>query len=304
MKILLVGALSWNPERIRSLHERGHALWGLWSRSMAWDQGPYPSLEGSVRQVALHDAARTIREEGIECVYGLLQAYDSRHWGPPAPGVEHGVWKLLRTLLLERRRGAFDAPFVWHSGFDVQNLDLDVARALDAHLVCNREKLTYWTTPVAEGGCGLDLLEDCGVVEFLDSDRPKLEFMNDRFAERLSDADGELHTVCVGRPFGIDYLAAARRGIHVHVYPNSFDDVYRTLATGLSRRTCAGTPGCCAGISMSIPLSRRRARAGPQFAGRSPAGSRSSPAMTRAGRTSGTRSGARRSTIAPASPIG
>ena len=49
MKILLVGALAWNPERIRSLHERGHELWGLWSRSMAWDQGPYPALDGCLR---------------------------------------------------------------------------------------------------------------------------------------------------------------------------------------------------------------------------------------------------------------
>ena len=38
-----------------------------------------------------------------------------------------------------------------------------------------------------------------GVDVFLDSDRPKLEFMNDRFAESLSDRDGEIHTVCIGQ---------------------------------------------------------------------------------------------------------
>jgi hypothetical protein len=73
-------------------------------------------------------------------------------------------------------------------------------------------------------------------VDFLDGDRPKLEFMNDRFAERLSDADGELHTVCVGRPVGIDCVALARRGIHLHVYCNSFDDAYRMIAPDLSPR--------------------------------------------------------------------
>jgi len=132
-----------------------------------------------------------------------------------------------------RERGAFDAPLVWHSGFDVQNLDLDVMRALDGHLVCNREKLAYWTAPVAEGGCGLDV-GDCEVVEAMDSDRPKVEFMNDRFAARLSDRDGDLHTVCAGRPLGIDVVAAARRGIHVHVYANSHDDVAETIARSLS----------------------------------------------------------------------
>ena len=163
MKILLVGALSWNPERIRSLHEHGHALWGLWSRSMAWDQGPYPSLEGSVRQVALRDAARTIRDEGIDCVYGLLQAYDRRLWGPPAPGVEHGVWTLLRTLLpsagavpsMRRSCGtggstSTTSTSTWRCTRRPPLLQPGEARLLDA--------------PVAEGGCGLDLLEDCGVV--------------------------------------------------------------------------------------------------------------------------------------------
>ena len=67
MRLLLVGALSWNPERIRSLAERGHRLWGLWSRSMAWDQGPYEALEGCVERVAPEDAARTIRDRRIDC---------------------------------------------------------------------------------------------------------------------------------------------------------------------------------------------------------------------------------------------
>ena len=89
--------------------------------------------------------------------------------------------------------------------------------------------------------------------------------MNDRFAERLSEADGEIHTVCVGRPFGIDYLAAARRGIHVHVYPNSFDDVYRTRRRPACHGGAQGTPGCSP-VSPCAPLSRRRERAGPRFA--------------------------------------
>jgi hypothetical protein len=243
LRILLVGALSWNPERIRSLHERGHRLWGLWSRSMPWDQGPYPVLDGCVRQIELVDAARTIRSERIDCVYGLLQVYEPRLWGPPAPGVEHGVWTILRTLLAERARGAFDAPLVWHSGFDVQLLDPGVMRSLDGHVVCNREKLAYWAAPVAEGGCGLDVVGGCEVVEFLDGDRPKLEFMNDRLAERLSDLDGELHTVCVGRPFGIDFVAAAQAGIHVHVYANGHDDVHRTIARGLPARAAWSSAG-------------------------------------------------------------
>jgi hypothetical protein len=243
MRILLVGALSWNPERLRSLCERGHELWGLWSRSMPWEQGPYPATEGGIRSITLGDAARTIREEKIHCVYSLFQVYHPRLWGSASPGVEHDVWTLLRALLRERHRGAFDAPIVRHWGYDVHNLDLDVVRALDGHLFCNREKLDYWTAALRQGGCGLTVFENAEVVEFLDSDRPKLEFMNDRFGERLSDADGEIHTVCVGRPFDIDFLDAARNGIHVHVYGNSFTEAYETIARDLSTRAARANAG-------------------------------------------------------------
>lgn len=233
VNLLLVGALSWNPERIRSLHERGQRLWGLWSRSMAWDQGPYPSLDGCVTPIRREDAARTIRDASIDCVYSLFQAYHPRLWGPAARGIEHDVWTLLRALVDARRRGEFDAPIVRHWGFDVQNLAPDVVRALDGHLFCNREKERYWRSPVRAGGCGVDAFDDAEVIDYLDGDRPKLEFMTGDFAERLSDADGEIHTVCAGRPFGLDFLAAARRGIHVHVYGNAYDDVQRTIARNL-----------------------------------------------------------------------
>jgi hypothetical protein len=236
MRILLVGALSWNPERIRSLCEQGHTLWGLWARSMAWDQGPYDATDDCVVPVAFRDAGATIRAERIDCVYSLFQSYRPELWGAKVPGVEHDVWTLLRGLLHERADGVFDVPIVRHWGFDVHSLDVDVARALDGHLFCNREKLDYLSRPRAQGGGGLGWLGDDPDPRFLDSDLPKREFMNDRFALPLSERQGEIHTVCVGRPFGIDFLAAARHGIHVHVYCNSVDDVYSVIASQIRAR--------------------------------------------------------------------
>ena len=127
-------------------------------------------------------------------------------------------------------------PIVRHWGFDVDNIDPVITRAFDGQIFCNREKYDYWTTAVQEGGCGVDAFGKGTAPDLLDSDLPKLEFMNDDFAEPLSRAGGEVHTVCIGRPFGIDYLAAASRGIHVHIYGNNFDDVYRTLARDVSLR--------------------------------------------------------------------
>lgn len=200
---------------------------------MGWDQGPYSAISDCVRQITLEDAVGTIRSERIDCIYSLFQAYHPRLWGPAGPGVEHDVWSVLASLLTARDRGEIDIPFVRHWGFDVQNIDVGVARSLDGQIFCNQEKLNYWTLPELQGGCGVSLLDESACVDFLDSDRPKLSFMNDDFPRRLSEKTGEIHTVCIGRPFGIDYLAAARRGIHVHVYGNRFDDIYRTMARDL-----------------------------------------------------------------------
>src|SRR5690606_37832980 len=113
-------------------------------------------------------------------------------------------------------------------------LDVQVARAFDGQIFCNREKHTYWTLPFGKGGCGLAMIGGHTVVDFFASDMPKLEFMTDDLPEPLSATTGEIHTVCIGRPFGIDYLALARRGIHVHLYGNRFDDLYRMMARDLT----------------------------------------------------------------------
>jgi hypothetical protein len=233
MRILLVGALSWNPERVRSLCERGHALWGVWARSMAWDQGPYPMLADCVTSVSIEDAPRLIADEHIDCVYALFQVYEPSLWGPASPGIEQDVWTLLRRLFEARAAGAFDVPIVFHWGFDVHSFDHDVMRALDGQIFCNRELHRQWTAPVAEGGDGHEIVGPSAVVDFFDSDRPKLEFMTDDFSPRLSAESGEVHTVCIGRPFHIDYVAMARAGIHLHVYGNGYDDAVGIVARGV-----------------------------------------------------------------------
>jgi hypothetical protein len=243
LRILIVGALSWNPERVRALAEQGHELLGLWSRSMAWDQGPYPVLDGRVRTVTVDELTDVLRREPIDCVYALFQVYEPSSWAPPAPGVSEGVWSLLRRVVAERERGAFDAPIIFHWGFDVDHVDPAVVRALDAQIFCNEEQLAYWTGPADRGGRELDIFSSSPVVGFLDSDRPSAGFMNDDFSVPLSSATGEIHTVCIGRPFNIDYRAAADNGVHIHLYGNNHDDIEAMLAqhlgAGVLRRDLA-----------------------------------------------------------------
>ncbi len=204
---------------------------------MAWEQGPYPATDDCIRPVGIADVADTIRVEKIDCIYSLLQVYSPSSWGPSTPGVEHDVWTLLRTLLMERERGDIDVPMIRHWGSDVTHVDLDVVRALDAHLLSNPEKLDQLVSPEEGFMSGRDVFTDCDVIEFLDSDRPKLEFMNERFTEKLSDRTQEIHTVCIGRPLGIDFETLALNGIHVHVYGNAHDDAAHQVAHNLSTRS-------------------------------------------------------------------
>jgi hypothetical protein len=191
---------------------------------MAWDQGPYPFLDGFVEEIRLKDAPCVIREHKVDCIYALFQEYDAGLFAPRSGAIEHDISSLLRALLLERQRSTFDAPIVRHWGFDIHRFDTNVASAFDANIFCNREKFVYFTEGKPRGGCGFDdVFRACELIEFMDGDRPKREFMNDYFTPPLSDSDGEIHTVCIGRPFGIDYLAAARNGIHVHIYGNNYD---------------------------------------------------------------------------------
>jgi len=233
VNILLTGALSWNPERMIALAERGHRLFGLWSRTMAWEQGPYAFAGSAITNLDIEGTLDLLRSRGIDVVYSLFQVYDRRLWArEAAPGVED-LWTQLRRLLAERERGAFQVPVIRHWGFDIHNLDLDVVRRLDGQVFCNRHKLRYWTARAEEGGCGLDLGLERQEIVFMDSDLPLREFMNDRFSTKLSAVDGEIHTVCVGRPLGINFLQAACHGIHVHIYGNNYDDLATLIARGL-----------------------------------------------------------------------
>jgi len=243
MNILLAGALSWNPERVLALTRMGHRLYGLWSRTMAWEQGPYAFADGIITDLDVESAIDLLRDRKIDIVYSLFQVYDARLWSREAARGVEDLWSQLTRLLIARGKGAFDAPIVRHWGFDVHNLDLEIVRALDGQIFCNPQKLRYWTAPRAEGGCGLNLGCERQPIAFMDSDLPSREFMNHRFSPRFSERDGEIHTVCLGRPLGIDLVAAARNGIHVHIYGNEVDDIALIVAQGLGLGSLARLEG-------------------------------------------------------------
>jgi glycosyltransferase involved in cell wall biosynthesis len=95
LRILLVGELSYNPERILALEERGHRLFGLWTPTPYWYNAVGPQPFGHVTDVPTTDAVAAIRAVRPDVVYALLN------------------WQAV-PFAAHVRRAAPDVPFDWH----------------------------------------------------------------------------------------------------------------------------------------------------------------------------------------------
>jgi glycosyltransferase involved in cell wall biosynthesis len=202
LKILLVGELSYNPERIVALEEAGHELYGLWTTEGLGSHTIGPLPFGRVRDLPHNDwraAARAIRPD---VVYALLN------------------WRAvpLAKAVLDASLGI---PFVWH--FKESPMRCLVRGTWpELAALCARSSACIFSTCAEKHWFDAALpgqLDPASLV--LDGDLPKADWFAGRRRRRLSEVTGELHTVVLGRPLGIDgevvqVLAAAR--IHLHLY--------------------------------------------------------------------------------------
>ncbi len=202
LRILLVGELAHNPERILSLAERGHELFGLWTDQPVWFNTVGPVPFGHVTEVPRERWRQAVRELQPDVIYALLN------------------WQAV-PFAAEVLRADLGVPFVWHfkegpwfslaRGHWPQLADLHLRS--DGVLYSSRE-LRDWFAAVLPGT--RDRLSDV-----LDGDLPKAEWLAGERSPLLSDADGDVHTVIPGRPMGPppEVLGElARAGVHVHLY--------------------------------------------------------------------------------------
>src|SRR4051812_26300580 len=221
LKILLVGDLGFNPERVVAFEERGHLLYGLWlPHPETWDTtGPLPF--GNIVDIPFDaDWRARVLELQPDVIYALLnwqaiefigQIFDAQLGIPfvfhfkegPFICQEKGTWPTLIRLLSQSDGRIFSS-----------------------------EEASEWFQ-LATGG-----LFDSSSTFVLDGDLPKIDWFGDDWAPKLSARTGEIHTVCPGRPLGLDPfdgIAAAR--IHVHFYGDHFHQAFPNwtrngLATG------------------------------------------------------------------------
>jgi hypothetical protein len=203
LRILLVGELAHNPERVLTLHERGHELHGLWTRDPLWFNSVGPLPFGHVADVPRDGWPDAVRALQPDVVYGLLN------------------WQAV-PFVHEVLTADLGVPFVWHVKegpyFSRQHghwpMLVDLHTRTDAQVYSSEELRDWFATSVPASRHGLSLV--------LDGDLPRAESFGtaDR-SPLLSDTTGDVHTVIPGRPMGpppqfVAELAA--RGVHLHLY--------------------------------------------------------------------------------------
>jgi len=203
LKILLVGELAYNPERVLALEERGHQLFGLWMPNPYWYNYVGPLPFGHVRDLDVSTWQDDVRRIKPDLIYALLN------------------WQAVpfARSVLEQNPGI---PFVWHfkegpficleHGCWEELIDL--CTGADGFVASSPEMLEWFDT-VLPG------LSGTTPTLSLDGDLPKREWFDAIPSERISSRDGEIHTVVPGRPIGLHpetVAELAAEGVHLHFY--------------------------------------------------------------------------------------
>ncbi|HYD94997.1 MAG TPA: glycosyltransferase [Noviherbaspirillum sp.] len=203
LKILLVGELAYNADRVLALEEQGHKLYGLWMREPYWYNTVGPLPFGHVEDLPRENWQEAIRQVKPDLIYALL------NW--QAVPFAHEVLMAAR-----------DIPFVWHfkeGPFICLEkgswaLLVDLYRHADGQIFSSPEMRDWFDTVVP----GLSRGKPTHV---LDGDLPKRDWFDQPRALPLSAIDGEVHTVSPGRPIGLHPEVVgelARHRIHLHFY--------------------------------------------------------------------------------------
>ncbi len=203
LKILLVGELAYNSERIYAFEELGHQLYGLWTKPAFCFSTIGPLPFGNVEDIPYEYWQERVKKIKPDIIYAQLST---------------GAINLAHEVL----KAGTGIPFVWHFKEGPQEAMkmglwdklIDLYTYADGKIYLN-EEIKDWF--------GLFVPTHLKSTPFyiLDGDLPKANCFTDTFSEKLSVSDGAIHTVIVGRIIGInptDIRMLANNNIHVHVY--------------------------------------------------------------------------------------
>lgn len=201
LRILLVGELAYNADRVVAFEERGHTLFGLWMRDPYWYNtvGPLPFAHCEDLDVACwRDEIARVRPDVI---YALL------NW--QAVPFAHAV--------LRDNPGV---PFVWHFK-EGPFICLEKGTWPALVELYTRADGAIYSSPEMAQWFGTVGISDARPRLVLDGDLPKRDWFVDARAPRFARADDDFHTVVPGRPIGLhphNVAELARDRIHLHFY--------------------------------------------------------------------------------------
>ena len=206
LKIVLLGELAYNPERIYALEEAGHQLYGLWLPTPVFSfsaVGPLPF--GHIEDIPLGSWKDRFAEIHPDVIYGML------NFGSVA-------------FAYDVMRACPDIPFVWHfkegPSVCLRNGVWDKLIYLYTHAagkIFLNDTVKEWFKQFLPPTSGLSLV--------MDGDLPKMDNFKDDFSPKLSAQDGEIHTVIAGRMIGIsdtDLKVFVNNNIHIHLYTENY----------------------------------------------------------------------------------
>jgi glycosyltransferase involved in cell wall biosynthesis len=204
LRILVVGALGFNPDRLLAFLDRGCELYGTWLPDPPfWDTSGPPPVEEIVEIPFDAQWSERVAKIRPDVVYALLG------------------WNAVPFLhqVLIRNRATARVPFVLHfkeSPFAALRAGYwprlyDLVTGADGRLFASVELRDWFETATLRRYQEPDSL-------VFDGEYPRREWLTDDWTPKLSDVDGEAHTACVGRSVLESMPELAARRIHVHVY--------------------------------------------------------------------------------------
>lgn len=210
LKILIVGELAYNAERIVALERSGHKLYGLWIDRPANFNAIGPLPFGDIEDIPSNGWQEKVAEIKPDIIYALL----NYHAVPLA-------YQVLKADL--------GIPFVWHfkegpffsRAYGTWEQLVFLYQKSDGQIYIN--ELSYeWFRRYVSGDEEKTLI--------LDGDLPSAEWFGDERSALLSESDGEIHTLIAGRPIGIfpsDIVQLASQKIHIHLYGDVFHGQFK-----------------------------------------------------------------------------
>ena len=203
LKILLVGELAYNAERVLAFEEQGHKLYGLWMEQPYWYNYVGPLPFGHVEDIPRDNWQEEIKRIQPDIIYALLN------------------WQAV-PLCHEVMQANTGIPFVWHfkegpficMEKGTWNELIELYNRADGRIYTSEEMKDWLDEFINKQPHSLDYV--------LDGDLPKKDWFNQPQSKMLSDSiAGEFHTVVPGRPIGLHphtVAELAAENIHLHFY--------------------------------------------------------------------------------------